>query len=39
MRSIYAVMRTRRNLSPRLRVFIDFIQKKLRDRAWNLSVR
>lgn len=37
--AIYAVMRTRRNLSPRLRVFIDFIQKKLRDRAWNLSAR
>jgi DNA-binding transcriptional LysR family regulator len=37
--AIYAVVRTRRNLSPRLRVFIDFIEQKLRSTAWNLDRR
>ncbi len=37
--AIYAVVRTRRNLSPRLRVFIDFIEQKLRNKAWNLDRR
>ena len=34
--SIYAVVRTRRNLSPRLQVFIDFVQKRLRGKSWNV---
>ncbi len=34
--SIYAVVRTRRNLSPRLRVFIDFVEKRLRGKSWNV---
>jgi len=34
--SIYAVVRNRRNLSPRLRVFIDFVEKKLRSKSWNV---
>ncbi|CAN5701167.1 LysR family transcriptional regulator [soil metagenome] len=37
--SIYAVVRTRRNLSPRMRVFIDFVEQKLRGKAWNLDTR
>ena len=37
--AIYAVVRTRRNLSPRLRVFIDFIEQKLRGKPWNLDRR
>ena len=36
--SIYAVVvRSRRNLSPRLRVFIDFVEQKLRGKSWNVS--
>ena len=34
---IFAIVRTRRNLSPRLRVFIDFVEKKLRKAAWNVE--
>ena len=37
--AIYAVVRTRRNLSPRLRVFIDFVEQKLRHAQWNLDPR
>jgi len=32
---IYAIVRTRRNLSPRLRVFIEFLEQKLRGLPWN----
>ena len=35
--SIYAVVRSRRNLSPRLRVFIEFVEQKLRGKSWNVS--
>ena len=34
---IYAIVRTRRNLSPRLRVFIDFVEQKLRGARWNID--
>ena len=34
---IYAIVRTRRNLSPRLRVFIDFVEQKLRGAPWNVE--
>lgn len=34
---IYAIARTRRNLSPRLRVFIDFVEQKLRGAPWNVG--
>ena len=34
---IYAIVRTRRNLSPRLRVFIDFVEQKLRGAPWNVG--
>lgn len=37
--AIYAVVRTRRNLSPRLRVFMDFIEQNLRDKSWNIDPR
>jgi len=37
--AIYAVVRSRRNLSPRLRVFIDFIEQKLREKSWNVDPR
>jgi DNA-binding transcriptional LysR family regulator len=37
--AIYAVVRARRNLSPRLRVFIDFVEQRLRDKAWNVEPR
>ncbi len=37
--AIYAVVRNRRNLSPRLRVFIDFVEQKLRDKSWNVDPR
>ena len=36
---IYAIVRTRRNVSQRLRVFIDFVEEKLRGAAWNLDAR
>lgn len=36
---IYAIVRTRRNLSPRLRVFIDFVEQKLRGAPWNVEAR
>jgi len=35
--AICAVFRTRRNLSPRMRVFIDFIESKLQAKPWNLD--
>jgi len=35
--AICAVVRTRRNLSPRLRVFIDFLEQKLQAKPWNLD--
>ena len=35
--AICAVFRTRRNLSPRMRVFIDFVEGKLQAKAWNLD--
>lgn len=34
---IYAIVRTRRNLSPRLRVFIEFVERKLRGAPWNVE--
>lgn len=34
---IYAIVRTRRNLSPRLRVFIEFLEQKLRRAPWNID--
>ena len=34
---IYAIVRTRRNLSPRLRIFIDFVERKLRGAPWNVE--
>ena len=34
---IYAIVRTRRNLSPRLRVFIEFLEQKFRGAAWNVE--
>ena len=34
---IYAIVRTRRNLSPRLRVFIEFLEQKFRDAAWSVD--
>ncbi len=37
--AIYAVVRSRRNLSPRLGVFIDFIEQKLQRKTWNLDRR
>ena len=37
--AIYVVVRTRRNLSPRLRVFIEFVQQKLNEASWNLDRR
>lgn len=35
--AIYALFRTRRNLSLRLKVFIDFVESKLRGKPWNLD--
>ena len=35
--AICAVVRTRRNLSPRMRVFIDFVERKLKAKPWNLD--
>ena len=37
--AIYALFRTRRNLSLRLKVFIDFVENKLRGKPWNLDAR
>lgn len=37
--AVYAVVRARRNLSPRARVFIEFLDRKLRDKGWNLAAR
>lgn len=37
--AIFAVVRARRNLSPRLGVFIDFIGQKLREKSWNVDSR
>ena len=37
--AIYALFRTRRNLSLRLKVFIDFVENKLRSKPWNLDSR
>ena len=37
--AIYALFRTRRNLSPRLKVFIDFVENKLRSKPWNIDAR
>ena len=37
--AICAVVRTRRNLSPRLRVFIEFLERKLQAQPWNLDQR
>jgi len=37
--AICAVVRTRRNLSPRLRVFIEFLERKLQAQPWNLDTR
>ena len=34
---IYAIVRTRRNLSPRLRVFIEFLEQKFRGAAWSVD--
>ena len=34
---IYAIVRTRRTLSPRLRVFIEFLEQKFRGAPWNLE--
>ena len=36
---IYAIVRTRRNLSPRLRVFIEYVERRLRDASWNFDSR
>lgn len=36
---IFAIFRDRRNLSPRLRVFIDALRRSLRDQPWNLNRR
>ena len=35
--AICAVFRTRRNLSPRMRVFVDFVESKLQTKPWNLD--
>lgn len=35
--AICAIYRTRRNLSPRMRVFIDFVERKLQVKPWNLD--
>ena len=37
--AIYALFRTRRNLSLRLKVFIDFVENKLRGKPWNLDAK
>ncbi len=37
--AIYALFRTRRNLSLRLKVFIDFVENRLRSKPWNLDTR
>lgn len=37
--AIYALFRTRRNLSLRLKVFIDFVESKMRSKPWNLDAK
>jgi LysR family transcriptional activator of dmlA len=36
---IYAIYRSRRHLSPRIRAFIDFLADSIRDASWNLDRR